>query len=587
MVWVGCTEKQFGDIPKEYSILPIGFLKFQRDQHSKVISLIGANQRSGELLNTSPSHLLNHSLDSLNLERAFFKNLDYSFQQTETINGRILGNGYSAGKLFECSFTRLAENQVGCFFYEVDFKSDMNTENKTISSKQATSIYDSLKSFKHLFHTFFNHVPVGIVVITPDGRIEDANRYFLSLFDYSFDEIYNHSIDEFIVPKNLIEEGIRLTEKALNREIINFQTVRQTKGGKELHVLLQAAPIMQDQRQLGVFLIYQDFTPQQDALERVKETGRKLEELHKIVHQLDACKEEKEAYQVTVDAASNILKMYSSVIVIEEKNKLVPKVASGKLCLDQFPIIDKKSGLIGKTFEAQETYYCGDITKVPHANSLRDDFRSVLNVPIGSMGVFQAISTEVDAYTQEDVRLTELLIGHTEEVIKRISLTRQLLYQAHYDALTGLTNRHYFNQLLDREVNRAKRYNYGLTFLMIDLDNFKRINDTLGHLAGDKVLREIAKLILENVRQCDYVVRYGGDEFLVIMTEVNLAQYKENIEHVIKRLKQSVKEWCAVQESFLRSISLSIGAAHWSPDGEMSIKEVLYQADVWMYSEKK
>lgn len=587
MVWVGCTEKQFGDIPKEYSILPIGFLNFQRDQHSKVISLIGANQRSGELLNTSPSHLLNHSLDSLNLERAFFKNLDYSFQQTETINGRILGNGFSAGKLFEFSFTRLAENQVGCFFYEIGLKSDMNTENKPISSKQTTSIYDSLKSFKHLFHTFFNHVPVGIVVITPDGRIEDANGYFLNLFEYTFDEIYNQSIDEFIVPKNLIEEGIRLTKKALNREIINFQTVRQTKGGKELHVLLQAAPIMQDQRQLGVFLIYQDFTPQQNALERVKETGRKLEELHKIVHQLDACKEEKEAYQVTVDAASNILKMYSSVIVIEEKNKLVPKVASGKLCLDEFPIIDKKSGLIGKTFEAQETYYCGDITKVPHANCLRADFRSVLNVPIGSLGVFQAISTEVDAYTQEDVRLTELLIGHTEEVIKRISLTRQLLYQAHYDALTGLTNRHYFNQLLDREVSRAKRYNYGLTFLMIDLDNFKRINDTLGHLAGDKVLREIAKLILENVRQCDYVVRYGGDEFLVIMTEVNLAQYKENIEHVIKRLKQSVKEWCAVQESFLRSISLSIGAAHWSPDGEMSIKEVLYQADVWMYSEKK
>lgn len=587
MVWVDCTEKQFGDIPKEYSILPIGFLNFQRDQQSKAISLIGANQRSGELLNTSPTFLLNNGLDSLNLERAFFHNLDNSFQQTETINGRIFGKGFSKGKLFECSFKRLAEDQVGCFFYEVDKEHESSADKRIVSSKTTPSIYDSSKSFKHLFQTFFHHVPVGIVLITPDGRIEDANNYFLKLFGFDFNEIHDQNIDEFIVPTNLIEEGMMLTEKALNREIINCQTTRQTKRGQELHVLIQAAPIMQDQRQLGVFLIYQDFTSQQVALERVKETGRKLEELHKIVHLLDACKEEKEAYQVTVDAASNILKLHSSLIVIEEKNKLVPKVVSGKLRLEDFPIIAKDSGLIGMTFNRQETYYCGDITKEPNANNLGDNFRSVLNVPIGDFGVFQAISTEEDAYTQEDVRLTELLIGHTEEVIKRICLTRQLLYQAHYDALTGLTNRHYFNQLLDREVNRAKRYNYGLTFLMIDVDDFKKINDTLGHLAGDKVLREIAKLILENVRQCDYVVRYGGDEFLVIMTEVNLAQYKENVEQVIERLKQSVKEWRAVQEAFLRSISISIGAAHWSPHGEMSIKEVLYQADVWMYSEKK
>ncbi len=585
MIGTGCRGKHFGDIPVEYSILPIGFLNFHRIEASDAISLVGANLKSEEFLNLSMDEIIDLHLEYIDFDSFFVKKLKEAFV-IEDGSIEFISSICCTNQLFHCTLVRMNQERIGCFFSNSQLN-DTFDQNLTVSNKLDSRIYNEQQSFKHLFHTFFHHVPVGIVLVDQFGKIEDVNNYFTNLFGYTVQEIIHRNIDNFIVPDYLLDEGSDLTEKALNREVINYQTIRKTKEGKELYVLIQAAPIILNGCQLGVFLIYQDFTSQQQALDRVKVTGRKLEELHRIVHRMDACKEENQVYQVTVEAAANILKLDSSVIVALEKDKLVPQAVSGNLSILDFPTISSTAGVVGLAFQSGKTIYYGDVREVEIANKIRDDFRAVLTIPISDIGVFQAISTEIDAYSSEDVKLAELLVGHTEEVIRRISLKKQLYYQANYDALTGLINRHYFNQLLDREVNRAQQYNYGITFLMIDVDNFKKINDTLGHLAGDKVLRDVAKLILENVRECDYVVRYGGDEFLVIMTQVDYSQNQENVDRVITRLRDSVKEWCEVQEAFLRSLSISIGAAHWNPEGAMSIKEVLYEADIWMYSDKK
>ncbi len=258
-----------------------------------------------------------------------------------------------------------------------------------------------------------------------------------------------------------------------------------------------------------------------------------------------------------------------------------------KLALNDFPVVPKGSGIIGSCYESGTTQYYGDVTKIPRALSLQEDYCSVISVPIGDFGVFQAISSEIDAYSEEDIRLTELLIGHTEGVIKRIMLTNQLYYQANHDALTGLINRHHFNQILQQEVKRARRYNYGLTFLMIDIDNFKVINDSLGHLAGDQTIRKVGRLIKDNVRDCDYVVRYGGDEFLVMMTDLDGCSAPANIETIMRRIKVACQNWFDSKKSFPKSISISIGAACWNPESDQTIDEVLHEADEWMYSEKR
>ena len=105
------------------------------------------------------------------------------------------------------------------------------------------------------------------------------------------------------------------------------------------------------------------------------------------------------------------------------------------------------------------------------------------------------------------------------------------------DALTGLYNRRYFEQCADREFLRAARYKSDLTFAIVDIDFFKKINDTYGHLCGDKILKEVAFLLNESFRKTDIVFRYGGEEFVVILTETNAEAARIPLERLREKIE--------------------------------------------------
>lgn len=111
-----------------------------------------------------------------------------------------------------------------------------------------------------------------------------------------------------------------------------------------------------------------------------------------------------------------------------------------------------------------------------------------------------------------------------------------LAQQAVHDPLTGLYNRRYFDETLADHIEIATRYHRDLSLVLIDLDGFKQINDTLGHEAGDKALRQFAKLMRSNARTADIICRYGGDEFALLLPETN----KENALRIIERLKKII-----------------------------------------------
>jgi diguanylate cyclase (GGDEF)-like protein len=153
---------------------------------------------------------------------------------------------------------------------------------------------------------------------------------------------------------------------------------------------------------------------------------------------------------------------------------------------------------------------------------------------IGWLGVF---SRDPDVrFGDDDVRRLEDLAERVAPAIENARRFREARQLADLDSLTGLHNRRYFYETLAREVDRAQRYQRRLSLVIVDVDGFKEINDRIGHLAGDSVLAEIADRILQVVRSADIPCRVGGDEFAVIVPEVEVGQARQ----LVGRIQRAV-----------------------------------------------
>jgi len=152
--------------------------------------------------------------------------------------------------------------------------------------------------------------------------------------------------------------------------------------------------------------------------------------------------------------------------------------------------------------------------------------------------------------------------------------------QSFTDPLTEIYNRRSLEELVNRYISHARRLKKPLTFLLIDVDRFKEINTRFGHLTGDFVLVEIAGLLRNSIRGCDAVIRYGGDEFLTIVSDASGEEAKK----VVERMQGHVREWNRGAHLEGCSISLSIGVAEWT-EGK-TIDDVLDLADQDMYAQK-
>jgi diguanylate cyclase (GGDEF)-like protein len=196
-------------------------------------------------------------------------------------------------------------------------------------------------------------------------------------------------------------------------------------------------------------------------------------------------------------------------------------------------------------------------------------------------GAFDYIPKAYLTYEQ----LVKSLINAREKwdlLQEKEELQEKLTHMAMYDSLTDVLSRHALLEQMEFETHRTERYSRDLSILMIDIDRFKRVNDTYGHIMGDEVLREVAVTLQMQTRRSDFVGRYGGEEFLIVLPETGMAKAVV----LAEKLRKHVEELkITLNGQVLENTTVSIGVAEFENDA--TIDAFIDRSDQWLYKAKE
>jgi len=279
---------------------------------------------------------------------------------------------------------------------------------------------------------------------------------------------------------------------------------------------------------------------------------------------------------------------WASITLVEGDRVRFPVVshnAPAELQTDKtYPL---KNSITGLVLKEKRTIFQTDIAESRLSSLDEIKFsagaRSSIHIPLygkgevfGSLNLF---SYKQNAYGEKEREILEELANQIAGAIWSAQLYAKTEQQARTDALTGLYNRRYFEECLNREIERHSRYGGILSLVILDLDSFKTYNDIRGHLAGDKILSRIGQLIKRTIRNIDLAFRYGGDEFALILPQTGIEQAYVVAERVRRQI--SNKTW-AKQLLF----TASFGLATWPGDGTTA-DELCNAADQALYYAKR
>ncbi len=250
--------------------------------------------------------------------------------------------------------------------------------------------------------------------------------------------------------------------------------------------------------------------------------------------------------------------------------------------------IEKGEGIAGEVTDVSEPVVIRDVRAEPGYLAFwgaADKSGGFAAVPIRhgeeNLGILALTRPEEDPLTDVEIRFLTAVAATLALTIRHTALVDELRLSSTHDELTGLANRRLLSARLQREIDRAKRFETDLAVLMLDIDHFKQLNDRFGHPMGDAVLRDVARVLEEGVRSIDTVARAGGEEFVVILPRTDA----EAAERVADKLRARVAAHDVAELEGKARVTISLGVALLMP-GEIG-ESLLARADRALYDAKE
>ncbi len=254
--------------------------------------------------------------------------------------------------------------------------------------------------------------------------------------------------------------------------------------------------------------------------------------------------------------------------------------------------IKANQGVAGWVANHREAVLISDVSKDSRFISFVDNVsgfktQSLICTPLicrdKVLGVIELVNKNIgEEFNAEDLEILQHLSDYIAIAIDNARNFEKIQELTIKDDLTCLYNTRFFHEMLEREIKRSVRKHRELSLIFMDMDHFKEVNDTHGHLCGSKLLKEVACIILDSVRNIDIPIRYGGDEFVVILPETN----KEQAANVAERILHNIRNHVFLKDEGLNlRLTASIGFATY-PDDAKDKTELIKKADNAMYMVK-
>ena len=450
--------------------------------------------------------------------------------------------------------------------------------------------------------------PLAIVVLDTNHRIQICNEAFEKLFLYPQQEAVGKNLDDLLKTPETASEVAEFSRLALSGEKVHATAVRRRKDGTCVDVELHGVPLVLDGKLVGLYALYQDITYRKQAESKLQEANQQLGSWVQVLEKrsdeitflsemgnwLQSCQTADEAYPIIASSVRKFFPGYSGALCM---------IAASKNLVDTVCNWGEVPSL-GKVFAPDEcwairrgkSYFFEIGGSTPVCQHVGNAIpRATFCLPLMAQGealgilYMEAMSEEHSGeisskkfLSDGEQKLADVLSEQIGLALANLKLRDTLRNQSVRDALTGLFNRRYLEESLERELSRAKRNNSSVALLMIDVDHFKQFNDTSGHQAGDALLREMGALIKTRTRGQDIACRYGGEEFALVLTQITLKGAIDRAE----KLRQEVRE-LNVQHGgqSLGTVSISVGVALFPEDGSTA-DELIRNADDALYRAK-